>query len=58
VGTLDVEWSNDDAPGGPPPGQPATARALWVEGTDAVPDVIVAEAKACDDTYTAGVACS
>jgi hypothetical protein len=58
VGTLHVEWANDDAPGGPPPGQPAIGRALWLEGTNGVPDVIVAEAKACDNTESAGAFCS
>lgn len=51
VGTLHIEWANTNAGDVVAPGQPATSRALWLEGSGDVPNVVIAEAQACDDTY-------
>jgi hypothetical protein len=47
VGTLHINWNNLGGPGFPP----AMSRALWLEGSPGIPDVIVAEAKVCDPIF-------
>jgi hypothetical protein len=46
VGTLHLNWTNTAL--GPVFPAPATSRALWLEARPGLPDVIVAEAQACD----------